>query len=109
MSHALPYGSKVIEERLGSNPWAGTNRGQAEILWRRVISVKATCLFYDELLRQGKDVAYYGDAVTAEDANAVLMRWRISEDQYRVIFGNLTTKDISATRLAELEGASSKE
>lgn len=109
MSHVLFDGSDAIEERLGTNPWAGPDIDQAEALWRRVISVKPTCLFYAELLRQGKDVVYYGDAVTAEDANAVLMRWRISEDQYRVIFGNLTAKDISAARLAELEGASSKE
>lgn len=109
MSHVLFDGSKAIEDRLGSNPWAGPDRDQAETLWRRVISVKPTCLFYAELLKQGKDVAYYGDAVTAEDADAVLMRWRISENQYRVIFGDLTAKDISAARLAELERASSKE
>jgi len=109
MSQVLLDGSKAIEERFGGNPWAGPDRDQAEALWRRVISVKPTCLFYAELLRQDKDVAYYGSAVTAEDTDTVLMRWRISDDRYRVIFGNLETEDISAVKLAELEGASSKE
>jgi hypothetical protein len=58
---------------------------------------------YAQLARENKDVAYYGDTVTAEDADAVLMRWQISDDRYRVIFGNLTTENVSAERLAELE------
>ncbi|MHC4071453.1 MAG: hypothetical protein ACYTGS_05390 [Planctomycetota bacterium] len=107
MSHVLFDGSKAIEDRFGSNPWNGTNGDQARALWDGLVSVKPTCLFYAELLRQDKDVAYYGDTVSAEDANAILIRWRISEDQYRVIFGDLTAADISTARLAELEGASS--
>jgi hypothetical protein len=60
-------------------------------------------------LRQDKDTAYFGDTVTAKDSDAVLMRWEISDGRYRVIFGDLSTKDISADQLAELEGASFQE
>jgi len=31
------------------------------------------------------------------------MRWKISDDQYRVIFGDLTIENVSAEALAELE------
>lgn len=109
MTHILINGGNAILERLGDNAWTGSQKEQAEAMWRRVICCKSTCLFYDELLRQDKDVAYFGDSVTAKDADAVLMRWKISDGLYRVIFGNLTTKDVSAARLAELEGAASKE
>jgi hypothetical protein len=34
---------------------------------------------------------------------AVLLRWKISDDQYRVIFGDLSTMDVTAEQLAELE------
>jgi hypothetical protein len=109
MPYVLIDGANAILKRLGDNAWVGEQKDQAEELWRRVICCKSTCLFYDELLRQDKDVAYFGDTVTAKDTDSVLMRWKISDDQYRVIFGDLTTKDISTAQLAELEGASSKE
>ena len=109
MSHVLLEGSKAIEDRFGSNPWNGTNGDQAMALWDSLLSVKPTCLFYAELLRQDKDVAYYGDTVSARETNAILIRWKILEDQYRVVFGDLVAKDISTARLAELEGVSSKQ
>ena len=41
--------------------------------------------------------------MTADDIDAVLMRWKISDGEYRVIFGGLTTENITAEELAELE------
>ena len=60
-------------------------------------------VFYDKLIREKKDVAYYGDKITVEDSDKVLIRWKISDDQYKVIFGNLTRKSITAEELTELE------
>ncbi|MBA7710338.1 hypothetical protein ES703_119280 [subsurface metagenome] len=54
------------------------------------------------------DVAYYGGRVRVEDADSVLMRWKISDNQYRVIFGDLTIKNVPAVELAELEELSPK-
>lgn len=65
--------------------------------------VQSSCMFYGELVKEDKDPAYYGDTVTAEDANAVLIRWKISDDEYRVIFGDLTAEKVTAESLAELE------
>ena len=59
--------------------------------------------FYDKLIREKKDVAYYGDKITVEDSGKVLMRWKISGGRYRVVFGNLTRKSVAAEELAELE------
>ena len=50
-----------------------------------------------------KDVAYYGDRVTAKDVDKVLMRWKISKDEYRIIYGDLTAENVSTEQLAELE------
>ncbi len=55
------------------------------------------------LVQDRKDPAYYGDSILPEDADRVLMRWKISDDQYRVIFGDLTAENVSSERLAELE------
>jgi hypothetical protein len=66
-------------------------------------SIHSTCLFYAKLDKQDKDPAYYGNKVTASDTDAVLMRWKVSDDKYRVIYGDLTSENISAAKLAALE------
>ena len=50
-----------------------------------------------------KDVAYYGDKVTAENPELVLMRWKVSDGIYRVIFADLSAADFTSQELAELE------
>lgn len=67
------------------------------------ITIQSTCSFYAALDQADKDVAYYGDRVTADDVDKVLMRWKISENEYRVIFGDLTTGNVAAEDMTELE------
>jgi hypothetical protein len=52
-----------------------------------------------------KDPAYYGKTVTPKDADKVLMRWKVSDKEYRVIFGDLHAQTVTPQRLAELEAA----
>ena len=59
--------------------------------------------FYGLLRWDKKDPAYYGKTVTAKDADKVLMRWKVSEKEYRVIFGDLHAETVSPEKLAELE------
>ncbi|MHC4215515.1 MAG: hypothetical protein ACYSWP_19310, partial [Planctomycetota bacterium] len=68
-----------------------------------ILPIQGACLFYGKLVKENKDAAYYGETVTAQDVEKVLMRWKISDDQYRVIFGDLSTLDVSNDELAELE------
>jgi len=64
--------------------------------------------FYVELVQGKKDPAYYGKTVTPKDADKVLMRWKVSDNEYRVIFGDLRAKTVTAEALAELEKLVSK-
>jgi outer membrane lipoprotein-sorting protein len=59
--------------------------------------------FYNDLVTENKDPAYYGKTVTPEDADKVLMRWKITDNECRIIFGDLRTKTVSADELIELE------
>ena len=52
-----------------------------------------------------KDPVYHGKIVTPKDADKVLLRWKISDNEYRVIFGDLHAETVSKAKLAELEGA----
>lgn len=60
------------------------------------------------LRKDGKRPAYYGMTVTPKDADKVLLRWKVSDNEYRVIFGDLRAKTVTAEELAELEKIVSK-
>jgi outer membrane lipoprotein-sorting protein len=68
-----------------------------------MLPVESTALFYMTLVKDKKDPMYYGNVVTPQDATQVLMRWKVSDNQYRVIFGNLSAQTVDAATLAELE------
>lgn len=59
--------------------------------------------FYTKLAQNGNHPVYYGKNVSYGDANVVLMRWKISEGKYRVIYGDLTAEDVNAEQLKEME------
>jgi hypothetical protein len=69
----------------------------------RAMSLEMAIRFCAELVMEDKEFAYYGDKVTAEFPHAVLMRWKVEDGKYRIIFGDLTARDVSAGELAQLE------
>jgi outer membrane lipoprotein-sorting protein len=64
--------------------------------------------FYAQLVGAEKEAVYYGDSVTADDVDTVLLRWKVTDGIYHIIFGNLTTADVTEEKLAELESQQSK-
>jgi hypothetical protein len=58
---------------------------------------------YEYLARMGKDVVYYGDSVDPQDSDAVLVQWKLSDGEYKVIFGDLREKTVSAEELIRLQ------
>jgi hypothetical protein len=46
---------------------------------------------------------YYGDNVDPRDGNAVLIQWKVSEGEYRVVFGDLREETVSAEELIRLQ------
>lgn len=59
--------------------------------------------FYEYLLHKGKDVVYYGDSIDPDNSDALLLRWKLSEGKYKVIFGDLSAKTVTAEELIELQ------
>jgi len=59
--------------------------------------------FYVGLVQEKMEPAYYGKAVTPKDADKVLLRWKVSDKEYRVIFGDLSVRNVTHEELAELE------
>jgi len=59
--------------------------------------------FYMTLVPDKKEAVYYGESVGPDDADKVLLKWKVSDNQYRVIFGDLTAEDLTAEQWKELE------
>jgi hypothetical protein len=78
---------------------------QMQQMTAEMMKIQAPVLFYTKLGQDGKDPAYYGKDVNAGDANTVLMRWKISDGTYRVIYGDLSAENVTAEKLKEMERA----
>ena len=69
----------------------------------QIVNLKYGAQHFGRLEAEGKEPVYSGAIITAADVNKVLLRWKLDDDRYRVIFGDLRIEDVSAERLAELE------
>lgn len=68
-----------------------------------LILLSAPGYFYQELVEDNKDPVYYGETVKPGDSSKVLLRWKLDDGQYRVIFGDLSVKNVTSQELALLE------
>ena len=74
-----------------------------EQVMQEFMPVQMLGVFYATLVQQDKDPAYYGQTVGPDDVDAVLLRWKIDQDEYRVIYGDLSVETVTAEQLADLE------
>jgi len=69
----------------------------------KISTLKYGAQHFGTLESEGKEPVYYGATVTAADVDKVLVRWKLYDGKYRVIFGDLRIEDVSPARLAEME------
>jgi hypothetical protein len=72
-------------------------------LMERIMTLQSIGFFYRTLVEDKKEPVYYGESVGPDDADKVLLKWKVSDDHYRVIFGDLTAEDITAEKWKEFE------
>jgi len=65
--------------------------------------ISGLAMFHMKLMQEKKDVAYYGDQVTPDDSDSVLMRWEVEGDTYKVIFGDLSVAEMQYDELVQIE------
>jgi outer membrane lipoprotein-sorting protein len=94
--------SEAMQQEIYNKAKKMSEAMQPEIT-RLYIKLQGPFQFYNKLTQEDKDPVYYGKDVPPGDANAVLMRWKVSDNEYRVIFGDLGVETITADELAELE------
>ena len=67
------------------------------------LSHAAPAFLYKKLVGEKREPAYYGETVKPGDSSKVLLRWKLDDYQYRVVFGDLSAKTVTSEELAELE------
>lgn len=72
-------------------------------MMKEMMSIMSVGQFYMRLVQEKRDPMYYGENVSPGDSDLILLRWRLDDGKYRVIFGDLDQKDVSAEQLAEWE------
>ena len=97
-----PYMKQLKEESKDLNFIEKMKKGMDwTIDW--TMSTMGLSMFYMQLQQENKEPVYYGDIITPEDADKVLLRWKVSDNKYRVIFGSLYAETVTADVLVELE------
>jgi hypothetical protein len=95
-----PAAKQFQEELKGLSPEEiGQKQMDATIL------ILGPAYFYAQLVIDNKEPAYNGDKVALGDANQVLLRWKISDNEFRVIYGDLHAETVTKEKLAEIEAA----
>ena len=59
--------------------------------------------FREGLLAQGREVVYYGDSAELNDPHTIFMYWKLDDDKYGVVFGDLSARTVSAKTLIRLQ------
>ena len=98
-------GSKLAQERMQQENRDIIEQERTRELTEKIMPITGLAAFYMKLVQDNKAPAYYGNIVTPEDVDQVLLRWKVSDNDYRVIFGDLHTETVDADVLAELENA----
>ncbi len=96
-----PEGQKFLEDLKG----IASKEEKAARMAEAVMPIQAVGGFYAMLVQEQKDPAYYGDIVTPGDISQVLLRWKVSDDEYRVVFADLHADTVTAEQLTQLEAA----
>jgi hypothetical protein len=55
------------------------------------------------ILRDNPDAAYHGIDVGLKNAEELLLRWKLPDGRYQVIYGDLRSEAVTAERLKEIE------
>ncbi len=60
------------------------------------LRIMGIALFYRHLLVDKTDPEYFGNAVTPGDAGAVLLRWKLPDGHFRVVYADLHCETVAA-------------
>ncbi len=99
------YPSTLAYETLKVELWdsSGARKEDVGTMVARMFQIRLASTFFGDLVHDEKEVVYFGHSVRCNDAASVLMRWKIGDDQYRVVWGDLQASTVTGAQLLQLE------
>jgi len=101
------YGDVTRDEFVNLSGAPYPPKGEADLKDARVKEMyDATWGFstINQILRENGDAAYHGKTVGPDDKDKVLLRWKLDDGSYEVIYGDLRSETVTPGRLRVLEG-----
>jgi hypothetical protein len=83
--------ARWISERANETAMAGAQSATGAML-----KATAAAVFYQKLANERRDPEYFGDTVNPGDRQAVLLKWRLDDGRYRVIYGDLQADTVDS-------------
>jgi hypothetical protein len=72
-------------------------------IWADKTNIQAARKIYERIVQTDQEAVYFGDIADPRDKNAVLIQWKLSDGEYRVVFGDLHEETVSAEELIRLQ------
>ncbi len=69
----------------------------------KMLPFQSTAMFFMKLVQDGKEPVYYGETVGPDDTDKILLRYKTGQNEYRVIYGDLSAETVDGDTLAEIE------
>lgn len=92
-------------KELGKKLEAGSAEYQqqmVQMIIQEMMPIQALGMFYAKLISDQKDPVY-DNQVTPGDSGAILLRWKLDENTYKVIYGDLTTGEVPMNQLPQIQ------
>ena len=74
----------------------GKQAPDQQALTRQSLEIGSGIAYYLKLAREGRTPEYHGKDVSPQDGSAVLVRWKLADGQWRVIYGDLRIETATA-------------
>lgn len=99
---SLPVIWNKLHQMIGITGWTTPEQARSE-KYARIKAARAGFSKMHDISYSNRDAAYYGKTVGPNDKGKVLLRWKLDDGRYEVIFGDLRAETVAADRLRTLE------
>ncbi|MDD5458602.1 MAG: M56 family metallopeptidase [Phycisphaerae bacterium] len=93
----------VAAEEQGRIDYGNMSNSEKKKLKDKVLDTFFMSAYYTKLVNENKNPVYYGDTVTANEPNQILIYWKKSDDKCRAVYGDLRIQTIDATKPSNIE------
>jgi hypothetical protein len=85
----------AVGYRIALSKGRGQKVPDQQTIMQKSLEIGVGLRFYQKLINDGCALEYHGKTVSPGQADAVLLRWKLADGQWRVIYGDLRTDTVN--------------